>query len=95
METAQEHVKRRRKYVQACEIFFGPANRSTRHQVVASRLACNHEDGDFNVEFGASLHMMSKNEVTSGEKDTIRQRKVRVDGRSDSLRQRFGRLSSR
>ena len=37
---------------------------------------CEHEDWDiFIVDSGTSLHMMSKNELTSGEKDTIRQSK--------------------
>ena len=30
------------------------------------------EDREFTVDSGASLHMLNKNELTSGEKDTIR-----------------------
>ena len=33
---------------------------------------CEHEDREIIVDSCASLHMMSKNELTSGEKDTIR-----------------------
>ena len=53
------------------------------------------------MDSGASLHMTSKNELTSGEKDTIiksklptheRPRQGRVDGRIDSVRQRLDRL---
>ena len=58
-------------YVQACERFFRPSNRTTQEQVVTSRL----EGREFIVDSGASLHMTSKSELTSGEKETIRRSK--------------------
>ena len=57
--------------IQACDNFFRQPNRATREKVVASRSDCKHEDREFIVDCGASLHMMSKNELASGEKDTI------------------------
>ena len=51
------------------------------------------------MDSGASLDMVTKNELTSDEKDTIRRSeettvitKGRVDGRCDSVCQRFGRF---
>ena len=43
-----------------------PPNRTTQEKVVASRSFCYHEDKEFIVDSGASLHMVSKNEFTSG-----------------------------
>ena len=37
-------------------------------EVVASRSDCHHEDREFTVDSGASLHMMSQNKLTCGEK---------------------------
>ena len=48
---------------------------TTHEKVVASRPDCEHEHREFIVESGASLHMMSKNELPLGEKDTIRRSK--------------------
>ena len=55
-------------YVQACEHFFRPPNRTTQEKVVASRSDFEHEDRELTVDSGASLHMTSKNELTSCEK---------------------------
>ena len=41
-------------------------------RVVESQSDCEHEEREFVVDRGASLHMMSKNEFTSGEKETIK-----------------------
>ena len=88
----------------ACEQFFRLPNWTTQETVVASRLDCEHERQEFIVDSGASLHMMSKNELTSGGEKmpsadskeptviTTANGKGRVDRRCDSLRQRFGRL---
>ena len=51
------------------------SNRSTQETVVASRSDSEHEDREFIVDSGASLHMMSQNELTSGENDTVRRSK--------------------
>ena len=45
---------------------------TTEEKVAASRSDCEHEEHEIIVNSGASLHMMSKNELTSGEKDTFR-----------------------
>ena len=54
--------------VQACENFVRPPNRTTREKIVAPRSDCNHEDREFIVDSGESLHMRSHSELTSGEK---------------------------
>ena len=69
---------------QACENFFRPPNRTTQEKVVASGSDCEHEEREFTVDSGASLHMMSKDEVTSSEKDQ----------RTHRHRQRQGRVST-
>ena len=56
------------------KIFQAPI-RTTQEKVVASRSASEQTDREFIVESGASLHMMSKTDLTSGEKDTIRRSK--------------------
>ena len=57
----------------------------------------------FIVDSGASLHTMSKNELTSDGKDTIRRSKEhtvittangKAESTEDSVRQRFGRFLS-
>ena len=58
--------------VQACEEFFRPPNKTAHEKVVASRLECHREDREVIVVCGASLHMMSKNAITSGDQETIR-----------------------
>ena len=65
---------------------------STEHCPISSD--CEHENRKIIVNSGASLRMMSKNELTSGDKDTIRRSKqpTVLDGRNTSLHQRFGRL---
>ena len=45
---------------------------TTKEKVAASRSHCEYEEHEIIVDSGASLHMMSKNELTSGEKDTFR-----------------------
>ena len=45
--------------------------RTNQEKVVTSRSDCEHEYREFIVGSGASLHMMSKSELTSGEKDAI------------------------
>ena len=50
-------------------------NRTTQENVVASRSDSEHEEREFIVDSGASLHLMSKCELTSGETDTIRRSK--------------------
>ena len=57
--------------VQACKKFFRPPNRTTQEKFVKSRSDYEHENPEFIVDSGASLHMMSKSALTSGEKDTI------------------------
>ena len=83
------------------EILSDSPNRARQEHVVASQSDCEDEDRKCIVDSGTSLHMMSQNELTSSEKDKQvkrthhhhdRQRTGRVDGRSDSLRQRFGRF---
>ena len=54
---------------------FRPPNKTTQEKVVGSRSDCAHEDQEFIADSGASLHMMSKSELTSGEKDTLRRSK--------------------
>ena len=76
------------------------SKRTTEEKVVASRSDCEREDREFIVDSGESLHMRSKNELTSGEhtpsEDQVnhhdRQRQGRVDGRGDSTRERLKRL---
>ena len=77
MGPAQELIKKSEgNYVQACDNFFRLPNRSAQEKVVASRSDCEHKDGEFYVDSGASRHMMSKNdELTSGENDTIERSK--------------------
>ena len=50
----------------ACEQFFRLPDWTTQETVVASRSGCEHEYQEFIVDSGASLHMMSKNELTFG-----------------------------
>ena len=57
-------------HVQACEQFL--RRPTTEEKVAASRSDCEHEEHEIIVNSGASLHMMSKNVLTSGEKDTFR-----------------------
>ena len=49
---------------------------STQEKVVESRSGCEREDREFFADSGPSLHMMSKNELTSSEKGTIRRSKT-------------------
>ena len=48
------------KRTQACENSFRPPNRTTQGKVVAPRSGCNNKS----LEFGASFHLMRKNELT-------------------------------
>ena len=72
MGSPQEQIKSRWICVQAYAKFFRPHNKTTQEKVVTSRSDCAHGDGDFFVDSGASLHKLSKNELTCGDKDTIR-----------------------
>ena len=58
------YTKPKETCVQACEQITRPPNKTTQEQVVASRSNCEHEDREFMMDSGASLHMMSENEVT-------------------------------
>ena len=58
-------------YVQACDKFFRPPNRTTEEKVVFCRLDSEHEDRECIVDSCASLHMMRENGLTSGEKETM------------------------
>ena len=67
----------------------GP-NRTIQEKVVASRSDCEHADREFIVDSGASLNIMSKNELTSGEKDNlIRSKELTVitiaSGKTESM----------
>ena len=46
--------------VQACEQITRPPNKTTQEQVVASRSDCEHEDREFMMDSGASLHMYER-----------------------------------
>ena len=59
-------------YLQACDKVFRPSSSTTQEKVVASRSDFDHEDRAVIVDSGVSFHVMSKNEITSGEKETIR-----------------------
>ena len=61
-------------FIQAREQFLQPPNRTAQEKVVASRSNWNHEDPEFIVLSGA-CHMMSENELTTDEIDTIRKSK--------------------
>ena len=50
--------------------FLQPPNRTTREKVVASPSDCARENRYFLADSGASLHMMSKKELISGEQET-------------------------
>ena len=64
----------KRTCVQECEKIRQP-NKTDREKAVESLSHGNYENREFNVDSGASLQMMSKNELTSGEKETIRRSK--------------------
>ena len=64
--------------------FLPPPNRTTREKVVASPSVCTHENRYFLVDSGASLHMMSKKELISGEQDTIRRSNTTASGKAVS-----------
>ena len=59
-------------YLQACEKFIRIPNRTTQEKNVASRSDCHNGNRYFTEDSGAFLHMMSKNALTSGEKETTR-----------------------
>ena len=52
-----------------------------KRKFVASRSDCEHEDREFISDSGASLHMRSKNELTSGEKIPSEDRKNPLSSR--------------
>ena len=64
--TKKSRQSKKELYIQACENFFRPPSRTTQGKVVASRSVGNVKNREFMVDRGASLHMMSKNELTSG-----------------------------
>ena len=61
----------------------------------ARKKACDlHKNIQFIVDSGASLHMMSKNELTSSEKDTIRKSKeptviMTANGRAEPMEELY------
>ena len=67
----KNRYKDKETYVQTCGKILRPPNRTSQEKAVASRSDCNREDRDFIVKSGASLHTMSKNELSSGEEETI------------------------
>ena len=50
-------------YVQACEKFFRPPNKTAQEKVVTSRSECEHENQEFIVDSGASLHTMRRSSL--------------------------------